>query len=34
MVETFKWGTDLRSAHERYLTKKYAKKPVIVMNHP
>jgi asparaginyl-tRNA synthetase len=29
-----KWGVDLRSEHERYLTEKYAKKPVIVMNYP
>ena len=28
------WGVDLQSAHERYLTEKYAKKPVIVMNYP
>jgi asparaginyl-tRNA synthetase len=28
------WGVDLQSEHERYLTEKYAKKPVIVMNHP
>jgi len=24
----------LQSEHERYLTEKYAKKPVIVMNYP
>ena len=30
-----KWGVDLQSEHERYLTeKKHAKKPVIVMNYP
>ena len=29
-----KWGTDLQSEHERYLTEKHAKKPVIVMNYP
>src|SRR5438132_13336568 len=29
-----KWGMDLQSEHERYLTEKYAKKPVIVMNYP
>ena len=29
-----KWGLDLQSEHERYLTEKYAKKPVIVMNYP
>ena len=28
------WGVDLQSAHKRYLTEKYAKKPVIVMNCP
>jgi aspartyl/asparaginyl-tRNA synthetase len=27
-----KWGINLQSQHERYLTEKYAKKPVIVMN--
>src|SRR5713101_3934404 len=29
-----KRGIDLRSEHERYLTEKHAKKPVIVMNYP
>ena len=29
-----KWGMDLQSEHERYLTEKYAKKPVVVMNYP
>jgi asparaginyl-tRNA synthetase len=29
-----KWGIDLQSEHERYLTEKHAKKPVIVMNYP
>ena len=29
-----KWGVDLQSEHERYLTEKYAKKPVTVMNYP
>jgi asparaginyl-tRNA synthetase len=29
-----KWGIDLKSEHERYLTEKHAKKPVIVMNYP
>jgi asparaginyl-tRNA synthetase len=29
-----KWGIDLQSEHERYLTEKCAKKPVIVMNYP
>jgi len=28
------WGIDLQSEHERYLTDKYAGKPVIVMNYP
>jgi len=36
--ETFEfpvtWGVDLQSEHERYLTEKHAKKPVIVMNYP
>jgi asparaginyl-tRNA synthetase len=29
-----KWGMDLQSEHERYLTEQYAKKPVIVVNYP
>jgi asparaginyl-tRNA synthetase len=29
-----KWGIDLQSEHERYLTEKYVKKPVIMMNYP
>jgi asparaginyl-tRNA synthetase len=29
-----KWGIDLQSEHERYLTERYAKEPVIVMNYP
>jgi asparaginyl-tRNA synthetase len=29
-----KWGVDLQSEHERYLTEKHAQKPVIVMNYP
>src|SRR2546426_2316996 len=29
-----KWGIDLQSEHERYLTERYAKKPVIVMHYP
>ncbi len=29
-----KWGVDLQSEHERYLTEKHAKKPVIVMSYP
>jgi asparaginyl-tRNA synthetase len=29
-----RWGVDLQSEHERYLTEKHVKKPVIVMNYP
>jgi asparaginyl-tRNA synthetase len=29
-----KWGIDLQSEHERYLTEKHVKKPVVVMNYP
>jgi len=29
-----KWGVDLQSEHERYLTEQYAKRPVVVMNYP
>ncbi len=29
-----KWGTDLQSEHERYLTEKHFKQPVILMNYP
>jgi asparaginyl-tRNA synthetase len=29
-----RWGVDLQSEHERWLTEKHAKKPVIVMNYP
>src|SRR3989449_1249481 len=29
-----KWGMDLQSEHDRYLTEKHAKKPVIVMDYP
>jgi asparaginyl-tRNA synthetase len=29
-----KWGVDLQSEHERYLTEKHAKRPVIVLNYP
>ena len=29
-----KWGIDLQSEHERFLTEQHAKKPVIVMNYP
>ena len=29
-----KWGMDLQSEHERFLTEKHAKKPVVVMNYP
>ncbi|MGH7046586.1 MAG: asparagine--tRNA ligase [Stellaceae bacterium] len=28
------WGIDLQSEHERYLTEKHAKKPIIVVNYP
>src|SRR6476620_4970674 len=28
------WGVDLQSEHERSMTEKYAKKPVVVMNYP
>jgi asparaginyl-tRNA synthetase len=28
------WGIDLQSEHERYLTERHARKPVIVMNYP
>ncbi len=28
------WGTDLQSEHERYLTEKYFKRPVIVTDYP
>jgi aspartyl/asparaginyl-tRNA synthetase len=27
------WGVDLQSEHERYLTEKYAKRPVILINY-
>jgi asparaginyl-tRNA synthetase len=29
-----KWGVDLQSEHERYLTEKHVRKPVVVMNYP
>jgi len=29
-----KWGVDLQSEHERYLTEKHVKRPVVVMNYP
>ena len=29
-----KWGIDLQSEHERYLTEKHFKKPVILINYP
>ena len=29
-----KWGVDLQSEHERYLTEKHVMKPVILMNYP
>ena len=28
------WGIDLQSEHERYLTERHARKPVVVMNYP
>ncbi len=29
-----KWGMDLQSEHERWLTEEYVKRPVVVMNYP
>jgi asparaginyl-tRNA synthetase len=29
-----KWGIDMQSEHERYLTEEHFKKPVVVMNYP
>src|SRR5579871_6005357 len=29
-----RWGIDLQSEHERYLTEQHARRPVIVMNYP
>jgi len=29
-----KWGVDLQSEHERYLTEEYVGRPVVVMNYP
>ncbi len=29
-----KWGVDLQTEHERYLTEEYVKRPVVVMNYP
>src|SRR5882672_6532704 len=29
-----KWGTDLQSEHERYISEKHVGKPVILMNYP
>jgi asparaginyl-tRNA synthetase len=29
-----KWGIDLQSEHERYITEKHTTKPVVVMNYP
>ncbi|MCK4303881.1 MAG: asparagine--tRNA ligase [Candidatus Eisenbacteria sp.] len=29
-----KWGIDLQTEHERYLTEEYADRPVIVLNYP
>jgi asparaginyl-tRNA synthetase len=28
------WGVDLQSEHERYLTEKHVRKPVVLMNYP
>ncbi|MEM7255103.1 MAG: asparagine--tRNA ligase [Pseudomonadota bacterium] len=28
------WGVDLQSEHERYLTEKHVRRPVVVMNYP
>jgi asparaginyl-tRNA synthetase len=29
-----RWGMDLQSEHERWLTEEYIKRPVVVMNYP
>ncbi|MHC4273941.1 MAG: asparagine--tRNA ligase [Planctomycetota bacterium] len=29
-----KWGVDLQTEHERYLTEEHVKRPVVVMNYP
>jgi asparaginyl-tRNA synthetase len=29
-----KWGMDLQSEHERYLTERHVRKPVVVLNYP
>jgi asparaginyl-tRNA synthetase len=29
-----KWGMDLQSEHERWLTEEHVKRPVVVMNYP
>jgi asparaginyl-tRNA synthetase len=29
-----KWGVDLQSEHERFLTEEFVKKPVVLMNYP
>jgi len=29
-----KWGMDLQTEHERYLTEQYVQRPVVVMNYP
>ena len=29
-----RWGIDLQTEHERYLTEEYVKRPVVVMNYP
>jgi aspartyl/asparaginyl-tRNA synthetase len=34
LMEAHQPRIDPQSEHERYRTEKYAKKPVIVMNHP
>ena len=31
---TVKWGIDLQSEHERYITEQHTGKPVVVMNYP
>ncbi len=31
---TIKWGLDLQSEHERYLTEQYFKRPVVVIDYP
>ena len=29
-----KWGVDMQSEHERYLTEEHVKRPIVVMNYP